>query len=99
MRLGLFALLLLAGCDTPHPTMMGAARGETVLNGIRFVVFHDGARAEVLRMGYLPRDRRAGVAALMIRAAQEVSGCRADPGSFRTRIPGDTGEAMVALDC
>lgn len=99
MRFWLCLLFLVAACDTPHPGMMGSVRHETVIDGIRFIVFQKGSEAEILRMGYLRRAERAPVHGLMVQAAQEVTGCRVIPGSLRSRIPGDTGEAMVDLDC
>ena len=99
MRPALLALLLLAGCETAHPSMMGSVKREVVLDGIRFVTFQKGDEIEVLRMGYLRRAERAAVPALMERAAAETTGCRVVPDSRRTRIPGDSGEAMFDLDC
>ncbi|AUH35477.1 hypothetical protein [Paracoccus tegillarcae] len=99
MRYWLSLLLILAACDRPHPTMMGAVRHEVTIEGIRFVVFQKGSEAEVLRMGYLTRSQRGAVPALMVRAVAQTTGCRVIPDSLRTRIPGDTGEAMVDLDC
>lgn len=94
-----FLLILLTACETPHYTMMGASKQDITLQGIRFVVFHKDTEAEVLRMGYLTRAERAQVPALMAEAAERTTGCRVIPDSMRTRIPGDTGEAMFDLDC
>lgn len=99
MRYHLSLLLFLAACSTPHPTMFGAERHEITRQGIRFVVFHKGDQAEVLRMGYLTRAERAPVPALMAEAAAATTGCRVIPDSMQTRLPGDTGEAMFDLDC
>jgi hypothetical protein len=99
----LFACLVLlaatAGCVSPSPAFFGATRGEVVLGGIRFVVFHDTSRAEVVRMGYLRRSERRPVPALMAAAAAQVSGCRVIANSMVTKIPGDTGVAQFSLDC
>lgn len=99
MRPLAFVPLLLAACASPAPGFFGAARSEIALEGIRFVVFHKGDRAEVVRLGYLSRSERAPVQRLMIAAAENVTGCRVRPSSFRTGLPGDTGEARMALDC
>lgn len=100
MRLMILPLLfLLAACETAHPTMMGALKHEVTLDGIRFVVFQKGDQAEVLRMGYLRRAERAPIPALMEQAAAVTTGCAVIAGSMRTRIPGDTGEAMFDLNC
>ena len=99
MRLALLSLFLLAGCETAHPTMIGSVKHEVVVQGLRFVTFQKGDEVEVLRMGYLKRSERAGVQALMAEAAAATTGCRVIPDSIRTRIPGDSGEAMFDLDC
>lgn len=99
MRPILILACLLAACDTPNPTMIGAERHEVMLQGLRFVVFRKGSEAEVLRMGYLRRSERAPVQGMMIEAVERATGCAVIAGSLRTRIPGDTGEAMVDLDC
>ncbi len=99
MRWILVFLLLPAACASPAPRFFGAERHDITLAGIDFVVFRNGPEAEVIRMGYLSRARRAAVPALMMQAAAQTTGCIAIPNSLRTRIPGDTGEARIALDC
>lgn len=95
----LIPLLLLTACASPAPQFFGATRHEVTKGGIDFVVFHSGARAEVVRMGYLTRSRRDAVPRLMEDAAREATGCRVIPNSMRTGLPGDTGEARFDLDC
>lgn len=97
MRLVL--ILFLSACATASPDMMGASRHEVSVEGIDFVVFHRGAQAQVVRMGYLTRAERRFVPALMQRAAAEASGCRVVPGSMQTALPGDTGVARLDLEC
>ncbi|MFB9223510.1 hypothetical protein [Paracoccus cavernae] len=99
MPIILALLLLLSACASPAPDFFGAARHDTVIDGIRFSVFHKGNEAEVVRLGYLGRNAHAAVPALMVRAAEETTGCAAAPDSLRSRIPGDTGEARIALRC
>ena len=53
----------------------------------------------MIRLGYLTRRQRDVVPELMMQAAEQTTGCRAIPNSMRTRIPGDTGEARISLDC
>ena len=96
---GLSALALVAACASPAPEFFGATRSEVTLSGIDFVVFHTDDRAEVVRMGYLSRPARAAVPALMVQAAEQVSGCKVRKGSFETSIQGDTGEARMDLTC
>jgi len=99
MRASLCLLSLLAACASPAPQFFGANRQELREGGIDFVVYWTTGRAEVVRMGYLARADRSAVPALMIRAAERASGCRAIPGSVITGLPGDTGEARFDLDC
>ena len=93
-------LLTLAACGaSPAPQYFGATRHELTRGGINFVVFHKGNEAEVVRLGYLTRARRAPVPQLMIEAVEAATACRAIPGSMITGLPGDTGEARFDLDC
>lgn len=96
----LVPLLFLAACGaSPAPQFFGAARHQITLGGIDFVVFQKDDRAEVVRLGYLSRARRAPVPALMEQAIARTTGCRAVPGSMVTGLPGDTGEARFDLVC
>lgn len=92
-------MLMLAACASPSPRYFNAVRHDITLQGIDFAVFHDDTSAEVIRLGYLTRRQRDGVPALMAQAAEETTGCRVIPNSLRSRIPGDTGEARVSLQC
>jgi hypothetical protein len=92
-------LLLLAACASPAPEFFGASRHEVTMGGIRFVVLQKGERAEVVRLGYLTRAERVPVAGLMVEAAEAATGCKVKPGSITTGMPGDTGEARMALTC
>ena len=95
----LLLVLFLSACASPAPQFFGAVRHDITLEGIRFAVFHDGNQAEVIRLGYLSRGARAAVPELMVIAAERTTGCAAIPGSLRSRIPGDTGEARLSLRC
>lgn len=97
-------ILILAGCGASSaPQFAGAERHDIALEGYRFVVFLKEDQAEVVRMGYLTPRQRDAVPALMIRAAEQASGCRvAGPsaGPWRSpSLPGDTGEARFQLKC
>ncbi len=95
-----FLLLLLTACSaSPAPQFFGATRTEVTRGGIPFVVFQKASQAEVVRIGYLTRKQRAPVPQLMVEAIEEATGCRVLPGSMKTGIPGDTGEARFDLDC
>lgn len=91
--------LTLLACASPALRYADATRHDITLQAIHFVVFHDGNSAEVIRMGYLARREHVRVPELMVEAAERTTGCRVIPGSLRSRIPGDPGEARVALDC
>lgn len=92
-------LVLLSACASPTPSYFGAQRHDITLDGIQFAVFQKANEAEVIRLGYLTRKNRARVPELMMQAASQTTGCRAIPNSAVTRIPGDTGEARISLDC
>ncbi|GEK70906.1 hypothetical protein [Paracoccus denitrificans] len=95
----LLLVLFLSACASPAPQFFGAVRHDITLEGIRFVVLHDGSRAEVIRLGYLGRRARAPVPDLMAIAAERTTGCTVIANSLRSRIPGDTGEARLSLRC
>ncbi len=95
----ILALLLLASCASPAPEYLGARRHDLDVEDIRFSVFVKPNEAEVIRLGYLSRKDRRRVPDLMMRAAEEASGCKAIANSLKTRIPGDTGEGRVGLRC
>lgn len=100
MRHVLAPLLFLAACGaSPAPQFFGATRHEVTMGGVDFVVFHKDERAEVVRLGYLTRARRAAVPELMVAATEKATGCRVIPGSMVTGLPGDTGEARFRLTC
>lgn len=92
-------LMLLSACASPAPGFLGAERHDVTMGGIRFAVFRRADEAEVIRLGYLRRAERGVVPGLMMQAAERATGCRAIPNSMVTKIPGDTGEARIALDC
>ena len=96
----LILALLLAACGaSPAPQFFGASRSEVTKGGINFVVFQKDEAAEVVRLGHLSRARRAPVPRLMAEAAATATGCQVEPGSMRTGLPGDTGEARFRLNC
>lgn len=91
--------LLLSACASPSPQYFGAVRHDITLQDIRFAVFQQESSAQVIRLGYLSRRQRALVPDLMVEAAEKTTGCTAIPNSLRSRIPGDTGEARISLQC
>lgn len=95
----LILILLLSACASPAPQFFGAARHEIALEGYDFVVFHKDDRAEVIRVGYLPRSRREPVATLMLRAAEATTGCAVIGPAKGPSLPGDSGEVRVKLRC
>lgn len=99
ITLSVLSCLLIAGCASPSPDMMGTLRQQVEVEGITFVVFHDMDEAQVIRMGYLGRQERQKVPELMAIAAERVTGCKVIVGSMTTKIPGDTGVARFDLGC
>lgn len=99
MRVLLAALCLMSCGASPAPSFFGAARHDVVAGGVRFAVFRKGNEAEVVRLDYASRAQRQAVPALMQQAIRMATGCDAVPGSMRTGLPGDTGEARFDLEC
>ena len=95
----LLLIILLTACASPAPEMFGATRSAVTLQGVEFVVFQKDDWVEVVRLGYLTRAERAPVPGLMIRAAEQATGCGVRPSSVTTGLPGDTGEARMQVDC
>lgn len=98
----LFLLIapLLVACASPAPEFSGAERRDITVDNIAFTVFRKGNEAEVIRRsGYLMPAERARAFPLFPRAAELATGCTAVPNSLRSRIPGDSGEARIALRC
>jgi hypothetical protein len=95
MRFGVLCLLLLSGCDSPAPAMMGAQRDEVVRNGRDYVVYHTRDTVEVIRLGYARRGEHQGIRADMIDMIPVVTGCTLDAASVR----GDSGEIRGRLRC
>ena len=92
----ILALLLLAACDaSPHPTFFGAVQSTTTVEGREFTVFQKENRAEVVRLGWANPGERRGMRERMILAAEQATGCQANPASFE----GDDGEARMTLRC
>jgi hypothetical protein len=94
MRL-LVLLVLLAGCDSPTPSMMGAERHEVARNGRNYVVYQTNDAFEVIRMGYARRGEHMQIRADMIDMIRVVTGCRIDEAS----VQGDSGEIRGRLRC
>jgi len=91
--------LLLAACASPGAGFRNAARTDLTLEGMRFSVFRSGDEVQVIRLGWLPRAERGRVPALMMRAAEQATGCRAVPGSLRHQLPGDAAEGKLRVTC
>ncbi|HWL56936.1 MAG TPA: hypothetical protein VNQ78_09725 [Paracoccus sp. (in: a-proteobacteria)] len=99
MRSALILPLLLWACASPAPGYFSVARQDIRVGDMDFAVFVKENEAEVIRLGYASRKTRDRLPAMMVEAAERASGCGAIPFSLRTRIPGDTGEARIGLDC
>ena len=86
----------LTGCDaSPHPTFFGAQKFSAEVEGRSFTVFQKGNRAEVVRLGWASMSERRGMAARMVEAAEQATGCIVNPASFE----GDDGEARMSIRC
>jgi hypothetical protein len=103
MRFPVMPLLLLclvpSGCATPGYEYLGLP-GQTVLrDGREFRVFlrRDGpvAQAQVIRLGWAGQRDHLPLLETMRSVAEEVSGCRAEPGMGQ----GDSGVLNLRLRC
>ena len=92
-------LLLLAACASPGMGFRDSPRTDLTLDGMNFSVFRAGDEVQVIRLGWLPLAQRDRVPALMMRAAEQATGCRAVEGSLRHQLPGDTAEGKLRVDC
>jgi hypothetical protein len=88
-------LVLLAGCDSPAPSMMRAERHEVVRNGRDYVVYQTRDSVEVIRLGYARRGEHMQIRADMIDMIPVVTGCQIDEAS----VQGDSGEIRGRLRC
>jgi len=83
MRLTMIlGLLILAGCDSPSPTMRGAVIQRVEVGGSLFSVHILGNRAEAIRLNPETGRRARGVMARGFTAIEQASGCAIVPGSF-----------------
>ena len=89
-------MLLISGCDaSPAPAFFGATRTEVTVAGRQFAVFQKDDSAEVVRLGWASKSERDGMTDLMVRAAEQATGCQVKP----TSVDGDSGQIRVRLNC
>ncbi|MCV6823225.1 MULTISPECIES: hypothetical protein [Halocynthiibacter] len=93
--LGLFGVLLIAGCDSPHPKMMGVKAQEITVEGSTFRVRTKGEIAEAIRVGFVPFSEHAQIPMRAVVAMEEASGCDVDQRS----VKGDPALIVARLKC
>lgn len=98
-RIPFLFLLGLAACASPSPDMLGGTRQAMRADGMDFIVIRKAGEVQVIRLGYLPRDRRDRVPAIMAVAAARATGCTVIPHSITASVPGDPGVERFDLDC
>ena len=74
----LFALGLLAACDTPSPDFRGVPAHSVAMGESIFVIRIKGLRAEAIRTNMQWAPRMAATAPQGVAAIEAVSGCRVD---------------------
>jgi len=89
----LFALGLLAACDTPSPDFRGAPAHRVSMGGSDFVIRIKGLQAEAIRTNMQWAPRMAATAPQGMAAIEMVSGCRVD------KLTGDQAMMQARLDC
>jgi len=88
-------VLVLAGCNSPSPSMLGAPMAEVEIAGSRFAVRRSGDRIEAMRLSpeLSPNKRATALKAAV--AIEQLTGCRIRPGS----VSGDQAMVRAELDC
>lgn len=94
-RLSLLMPLLLAGCDSPAPGMMGGWSERVTRDGRSYAVHVKDRRVEVIRFGWAARAEQPAIRAQMVALIPEVTGCVPVAGSLH----GDSGEIRGRLRC
>jgi hypothetical protein len=95
MRWIVVLALLLAGCDSPAPAMMGGWEVRLTRGGHDYAVHVKGRWVEVIRFGWAGRAERAAIRQQMVALIPEATGCIAR----RASLHGDSGEMRGTLRC
>ena len=89
----LFALGLLAACDTPSADFRGVPAHRVSMGGSEFTIRIKELRAEAIRTNPQWAPRMAATAPQGVAAIEAVSGCRVD------KLTGDQAMMQARLDC
>lgn len=90
------ALFLLAACAaSPSPTMSGATKAETSLNGRAYTLWYTDTRVEIVRHGWASPGEHQQIRADMTLLIPQVTGCTLNEAS----LTGDSGEMRASLRC
>ena len=90
-------LLVLAGCDSPSPEMMGGAMREATVDGSRFRVFMKpgGYKVEAHRVSVEMLPSKVETFARAYRAIEIATGCKVVAGS----LGGDRAIVAARVNC
>ncbi len=90
-------LLVLAGCDSPSPEMMGGAMREATVDGSRFRVFMKpgGYKVEAHRVSVEMLPSKVETFARAYRAIEIATGCKVVAGS----LGGDRAIVTARVNC
>lgn len=93
--LSMLVLLILVGCDTPHPSFFGAQKSVVTVEGSRFSIYRKGDWVEVYRTSFehIPPVERTKARAKV--AIRQATGC----GIHDSTLDGDQALMRVRLDC
>lgn len=89
----LFAVGLLAACNTPSPAFYGVPAHRLTVGGSDFIIRIKGLKAEAIRTNAEWAPRMAATAPQGVAAIEAVSGCRVD------KLTGDQAMMQARLDC
>ncbi|MEO1798454.1 MAG: hypothetical protein AAFR53_15805 [Pseudomonadota bacterium] len=92
-RLLLFVVLALAACNTPTPQFRGVVPLEMTVDGTAYRVFHEGDRAQAMRIGPALRPNR-DAAQKITQAIEIATGC-----AVKGDIQGDVVLSTARVDC
>ncbi|MEY8118754.1 hypothetical protein AB9F26_10875 [Falsihalocynthiibacter sp. BN13B15] len=91
----LAVLLVVAGCDSPHPRTKGFEVTKLSVEGSDFSVRSNGEVVEAIRTNYAPRRDFGRVLLRAVVAMELATGCVVD----QTTVKGDPALMAARIDC
>lgn len=73
--------ILLQGCNTPSPKLVGAQHAASQINGTEYVAYFNHTDAEVIRTSPIV-DRSIAQSDIMKKLLEQVSGCQVNDSEY-----------------